>query len=108
MQRIAFKMRLKKDGIQSEYKKRHDNIWPQMLEILSKAGISNYSIWNKGTELFGYYEVENFERSKKIQEESDVVSNWNEYMKDILESEVDENGKIIPKVEYLDCMFLMK
>jgi hypothetical protein len=32
----------------------------------------------------------------------------NGYMKDILESEVDENGKIIPKVEYLDCMFLMK
>ena len=31
-------------GMQEEYKKRHDNIWPEMKEVLAKAGIVNYSI----------------------------------------------------------------
>ena len=45
-------------GMQEEYKKRHDNIWPEMKEVLAKAGIVNYSIWMQGEELFGYYECE--------------------------------------------------
>ena len=40
-------------GMQEEYKKRHDNIWPEMKEVLAKAGIVNYSIWMQGEELFG-------------------------------------------------------
>ena len=35
-------------GMQEEYKKRHDNIWPEMKEVLAKAGIVNYSIWMQG------------------------------------------------------------
>ena len=42
-------------GMQEEYKKRHDNIWPEMKEVLADAGIVNYSIWMQGEELFGYY-----------------------------------------------------
>ena len=45
-------------GMQEEYKKRHDNIWPEMKEVLANAGIVNYSIWMQGEELFGYYECE--------------------------------------------------
>ncbi len=45
-------------GMQEEYKKRHDNIWPEMKEVLADAGIVNYSIWMQGEELFGYYECE--------------------------------------------------
>ncbi len=35
-------------GMQEEYKKRHDNIWPEMKEVLADAGIVNYSIWMQG------------------------------------------------------------
>ena len=45
-------------GMQEEYKKRHDNIWPEMKEVLADAGIVNYSIWMQGEELFGYNECE--------------------------------------------------
>ena len=38
-------------GMQEEYKKRHDNIWPEMKEVLANAGIVNYSIWMQGEEL---------------------------------------------------------
>ena len=43
MQKFAFKMHLK-PGCEEEYKKRHDEIWPELLEILKEAGISDYSI----------------------------------------------------------------
>ena len=77
-------------GMQEEYKKRHDNIWPEMKEVLANAGIVNYSIWMQGEELFGYYECEKgVDYAAKVQAESDVVKKWDEYMKDILIMEKD-------------------
>lgn len=77
-------------GMQEEYKKRHDNIWPEMKEVLANAGIVNYSIWMQGEELFGYYECEKgVEYAAKVQAGSDVVKKWDEYMKDILIMEKD-------------------
>ena len=77
-------------GMQEEYKKRHDNIWPKMKEVLADAGIVNYSIWMQGEELFGYYECEKgVEYAAKVQAESNVVKKWDEYMKDILIMEKD-------------------
>ena len=77
-------------GMQEEYKKRHDNIWPEMKEVLANAGIVNYSIWMQGEELFGYYECKKgVEYAAKVQAESDVVKKWDEYMKDILIMEKD-------------------
>ena len=77
-------------GMQEEYKKRHDNIWPEMKEVLADAGIVNYSIWMQGKELFGYYECEKgVEYAAKVQAESNVVKKWDEYMKDILIMEKD-------------------
>ena len=70
--------------------KRHDNIWPEMKEVLADAGIVNYSIWMQGEELFGYYECEKgVEYAAKVQAESNVVKKWDEYMKDILIMEKD-------------------
>lgn len=77
-------------GMQEEYKKRHDNIWPEMKEVLADAGIVNYSIWMQVEELFGYYECEKgVEYAAKVQAESNVVKKWDEYMKDILIMEKD-------------------
>ena len=75
-------------GMQEEYKKRHDNIWPEMKEVLADAGIVNYSIWMQGEELFGYCE-KGVEYAAKVQAESNVVKKWDEYMKDILIMEKD-------------------
>ena len=45
-----------KPGKKAEYVRRHDEIWPEMTEVLTRAGIRNYTIWCCGDELFGYYE----------------------------------------------------
>ena len=43
MQKYAFKMRLN-PGMRDEYKRRHDEIWPELVDLLREAGVSDYSI----------------------------------------------------------------
>ena len=40
MEKIAFKMRLN-PGQKEEYKRRHDEIWPELIALLKEAGISD-------------------------------------------------------------------
>ena len=54
--------------------------------MLNEAGIHNYSIWNIGNELFGYYECESIERAAKVQRESEVTKRWGKYMADVMGS----------------------
>ena len=89
MQRYAWKARIL-PGMREEYVKRHDEIWPEMLALLREAGIRNYSIWNTGDELFGYYECAlGAEFAARIQRESPIVDRWNAYMKDVMVMEMD-------------------
>lgn len=88
-ERYAWKATVK-EGCLEEYIRRHDEIWPEMVALLKEAGICNYSIWNVGNELFGYYECEKGRAfAAKMQAESAVVDRWNEYMKDVMIMEMD-------------------
>ena len=55
MTRVAFKMQLIK-GFKEEYKRRHDEIWPELQTLLKEAGVSEYSIFLDETNnsLFGF------------------------------------------------------
>lgn len=44
MDEIAFTMQLK-PGVVAEYKRRHDEIWPELSAALTEAGIRDYSIY---------------------------------------------------------------
>lgn len=88
MERYAWKAAVL-PGKLEEYKRRHDNIWPEMKEVLAAAGIRNYTIWNVGEELFGYYECGSVTEAARIQAESPVVDRWNEYMKDVMKMDMD-------------------
>ena len=78
MERYAWKA-LVKEGKLEEYIKRHDEIWQEMKDVLDSAEITNYTIWNVGNELFGYYECQKgIEYAAKVQAESAVVAKWNE------------------------------
>ncbi len=88
MERYAWKAAVL-PGKLEEYKRRHDNIWPEMKAVLAAAGIRNYTIWNVGEELFGYYECGSVAEAARIQAESPVVDRWNEYMKDVMKMDMD-------------------
>lgn len=107
MKRYAFKLKLK-EGLEEEYLKRHDEIWPEMTEVLNEAGIHNYTIWLLENDLFGYYETEDNELATKVQKESPVVIKWNEYMSTVIDSVQIENGNYTAVVEPLKCMFYHK
>lgn len=99
MEKYAWKA-VFREGCKEEYRKRHNEIWPEMIEVLKAAGIKNYTIWNTGNVLFGYYECEKgIEFAAKIQSESPVVKKWDEYMKDILVMEMDPVTKVQPPLE---------
>lgn len=99
MEKYAWKGYIK-EGSLEEYKRRHDEIWEEMKEVLANAGISNYTIWNVGNELFGYYECEKgIEYAANVQKNSDVVKKWDEYMADILIMEKDSETGAQPLLE---------
>lgn len=100
VQRVAWKARIK-PGSEDEYKKRHDEIWPEMTALLNQAGIHNYTVWLAGLDLFGYYECDDLEKAEKVQADSPVVDRWNEYMKDILIMEFDPETGVTPPLKQM-------
>lgn len=98
MERLAWRGRIK-PGCEAEYILRHNQIWPEMIEVLKEAGICNYTIFADGNELLGYYECrKGIEFAERTQAQSIVVASWNEYMNDILELEMDPTTGAQPKL----------
>lgn len=92
MEKYAWKARVV-SGKLPEYKRRHDELWEEMKDLLTKAGIKNYTIWSDGELLFGYYECEKgVDYALSAQKGAAVVDKWNEYMKDILIMEMAPDG----------------
>ena len=77
-------------GYEEEYKTRHDEIWPEMLEALKNAGIRNYSIFRHGLTLFGYFETDDLDRTRAILKADPVNARWGQSMAPIMKIEIDE------------------
>jgi L-rhamnose mutarotase len=75
MERIGFLMRLR-PGAEKEYRRRHAEVWPEMLAALRSAGARKYSIFLRGEDLFGYLEVEDFARFRSMMAVSPVNDRW--------------------------------
>jgi L-rhamnose mutarotase len=82
MKRNAFKMKLTSGNI-DEYKKRHDQIWPELVEDLNRAGISDYSIfYDPETQiLFAFQKLSENNTAEKLPQ-NPVVRKWWDYMND--------------------------
>ena len=72
-----------------EYKRRHDEIWPEMTETLEDAGIRNYTIFRHGLTLFDYFETDDIERTQKYLAESETNRRWSEWMAPIMKTDID-------------------
>ena len=87
----GFKMKLF-PGMEEEYEKRHNALWPEMKDMIHEYGGKNYSIFlDKETlTLFGYIEIESEERWAATAS-TDACKRWWHYMKDIMETNPDES-----------------
>lgn len=104
MIRTATKMKVYTDCYE-EYKRRHDELWPEMEAILKSHGAHQYSIFldeETGT-LFAYVEIESEEKWAKVAQ-TEVCQKWWAYMKDIMETNSDDSPKSqkLKEVFYLD------
>ena len=89
--RKSFKMKLY-EGQEKEYEKRHNELWPEMKEMIHEYGGKNYSIFlDKETNiLYGYIEIESEEKWAKTAE-TDICKKWWAYMADIMETNYDNS-----------------
>ena len=104
MQRIGFVMRLR-SGAAPEYRQRHAAVWPEMLAELRAAGATNYSIFQRDDDLFGYLEVDDLDRFQRHMAASDVNARWQADMGDLIDPLTDpETGfhRRLDEVFHLD------
>ena len=99
MQRAAFKMKLK-EGCEAEYKKRHDELWPEMLTVLKRAGVSDYSIYldRETLMLFGVQKLSDDNTAEGLPGQA-IVKKWWAYMQDIMETNPDNSPVIVDLIE---------
>ena len=55
MERYGMVVKVKPDKF-AEYNKLHAAVWPEVLDMIKKSNISNYSIYHKDGYLFSYFE----------------------------------------------------
>jgi L-rhamnose mutarotase len=99
MQRVAFKMKMT-PGMKEEYKRRHSEIWPEIVELIKKSGVSDYSIFldEETNILFGIQKVEGNLSSQDLGF-NEIQQKWWDYMADIMDVNEDNSPVSKPLVE---------
>ena len=97
----GFKMKLY-PGMEEEYERRHNLLWPEMVDLIHQYGGSNYSIFldEKSMLLYAYIEIEDEKRWSESADQ-EVNRKWWDYMADIMETNPDNS----PVCKDLKCLF---
>ena len=104
MKRYAFKMKLK-PGFKEEYKKRHDEIWPELKALIQSNGVSDYSIFlDEETDTLFAVQKQGGSASSQGLGTNPIVKRWWAYMADIMDTNPDNSPitKPLEEVFYLD------
>ena len=85
MEQIAFLMRLKA-GQESEYRRRHAEIWPELQAALTRAGVRDYSIFLDAVtlNLFAVLRL-TADNTREALPTVPVMRRWWDFMADLLE-----------------------
>ena len=98
-QRIAFKMKLRPGTVET-YKKRHDELWPELHKLLKDAGISEYSIfYDEETQFLFAFQKQAGELGSQDLGKTEVVQRWWKFMADIMETNPDNSPQSTPLEE---------
>ena len=99
MKRMAFKMHLN-PGQKDEYKKRHNEIWPELKKLLKESGVSEYSIFldEETNTLFAFQKVSGDGGSQDLGQ-TELVKKWWKFMADIMETNPDNSPVSVPLEE---------
>ena len=100
MQRLAFKMKLN-EGQKKEYRKRHNELWPELKKLLKDNGVSEYSIFldEETNTLFAFQKVSGNCGSQDLSSNT-IVKQWWDFMADIMKVN-DDNSPVSVELEEL-------
>jgi len=95
MEEIAFTMQLK-PGVEAEYTRRHDEIWPELSALLTEAGIRDYSIYldRASGRLFAVQKRVAGHTADSLAS-LDIMKRWWAYMADLMETNPDNSPVVI-------------
>ena len=101
----AFKLRVKADAIE-EYERSHQQVWPELLAKIKEAGISKYSIFRRGQDLFLFMHVDDFDGAWDQLAQSPVNLRWQKEMGRLFEPVPDQKPEerfaMMKEVFYLE------
>ena len=94
MERTLFTFEIR-PGTEGEYRRRHDAIWPELVDALRQAGISNNSIFRQGTTMIAYAECEPDAATAfgKVGG-TDVNARWSRWFEGIIVQLTDAEGNL--------------
>ena len=106
MERVCFLLKVRAEKLE-EYKQRHANVWPEILDALRNSGWRNYSLFLREDGLLvGYLETANFSQALKKMKEQQVNEKWQKEMMPFFESPsgaaADESMFPLEEVFHLD------
>jgi L-rhamnose mutarotase len=98
-------LRVRAERIQ-DYETAHRQVWPELLRVLKEAGVSQYSIFRRGQDLFFYMHVGDFERAWIAIDANLVNQRWQHEMAPLFEPlesvQPGERFPMMQEVFYLD------
>lgn len=82
-------------GKEAEYQRRHDEIWPELVEAIKDAGIANYTLFRRGTQVIAYLECHPDVATAfaKIGA-TDVNARWSKWFEDVIVELTDADGQL--------------
>ena len=106
MQRVCFLAKVKPERL-DEYKRRHEQVWPEMLEALRETGWRNYSLFLRDDGLLvGYFETPDLKAAFAGMEAREVNARWQADMAPFFEGlegrRPDEGFLALEEVFHLD------
>ena len=101
MYRNGFKMRLK-PGSEAIYKEKHDQIWPELVEVLAGQGVVRFAIYRDGLDLFAH--LESHAPQTPGESVDPVMRRWWDMMSEYMETNPDNS----PKTWTLEEMFWLE
>ncbi|MAP39522.1 MAG: hypothetical protein CL879_07895 [Dehalococcoidia bacterium] len=92
MERACFTFEIYPDKV-DEYKRRHDEIWPELVEVIRNSGAKNYTLFRRGTQVIAYVECHpDIATTFSLAGAHEISARWSEWFEDVIVSLVDEEG----------------
>lgn len=95
MERFCFTFEIY-EGMEEEYKRRHDEIWPELVEVIQASGLRNYSLFRRGTQVVAYGEAHpDVATAFGKVGESDANARWAAWFEDVIVNLTDSKGRLL-------------